>query len=454
MTASPLDSLADKLFDIPEREFDQLVATLEARRLRDAQRAGALAMLVQMRPRLRLARPPRRFTPQRLFCRPFEDLLYDPATPRKAMGRIPRASIAPIWALIESDASEAIDAATEAIKSLDAEDEGAVDAAGRLLWPAAHAALKQRRDFAGREKGGRKALQDTLGGPDALAALDDIVTALAIAEPVTDMRRALPPPPIAEVDADGLAAIVDTLTRTASLDREGLPVVVLVLMARLKSPGMLPHLIERLIAEGVGDLVGSAGTQVGEAIASQSEDRLIDVRAETEAKRQDPVAVAQTLGKELKALERSAAAAGGGGRGVARQIERVKTELGRIARETVVNGAAPRAREAIAALDASTGSAQETRERFRAVEDQIVSLRLCRQYAGEVGLEQDIDGALKSIGTDLAERSSTLLKRLEADDATVSSSDLFCTVRLVELVEGSEKAEALRQKGMAAMLGK
>ena len=131
----------------------------------------------------------------------------------------------------------------------------------------------------------------------------------------------------------------------------------------------------------------------------------------------------------------------------------MKAALGRIARETIVSVAAPKARDAIAALDQAAGSAQDARDRFRAVEDQIVSLRLCRQYAGDVGLEGEIDGALKSIGGDLGQRSEGLLKRLEANDATVSSADLFCTVRLVELVEGSEKAEALRQKGMAAMLG-
>ncbi len=454
MTASPLDSLAEKLFDIPEREFDQLVTTLETRRLRDNQRAAALVMLAQMRPRLRLARPPRRYTPLRLFCRPFQDLLYDPKTPRKAMGRIPRASIAPIWTLVESALEAEIAQATEAAKALDSEDAAAVDAVGKPLWAAAHRALVERRDAAAREKGGRKALQDRLGDANMLAALDDVITALAIAGPVTTMCRTLPAPPIAEVDGDGLAAIVEALTRTAAIDRGGLPTLVMILMARLKSPAMLPHLIERLVAEGVGDLVGSASSQVGEAVASQREDRLVDVRTETEQQREDPVAVARALGKELKTLEREAAAAGGGGRGVARQIERVKAELGRIARETVVSGAAPKARDAIAALDQAAGSAQESRDRFRAVEDQIVSLRLCRQYAGDVGLEAEIDGALKSIGGDLGQRSEGLLKRLEANDAAVSSTDLFCTVRLVELIEGSEKAEALRQKGMAAMLGR
>lgn len=453
MSDTSLD-MANKVFEIPEAEFEKLVSTLELRRLRPSQQAASVAMLAQLRPRLRLTRPTRRFTPMRLFCRPFEDLLYNPNTPRKALGRIPRSALAPIWAEVEKRLGETgIASAAEAIKSVDPTDAASIDSAGRPLWQAAHAALKDLRDTAAKEKGGRAKLQQSLGGPEVLASLDDIITALAIAGPITEMRRTLPPPPIAEVDTPGLKAIVAGLTKTAAVDRDGLSIIVLTLMSRLKSPAMLPGLIERLVGEGAGEFIQAMGGQIGEAVASQQEDRVIDVRAEAEAKKDAPVEVARSLGKELQSLEREAKAAGGAGRGVARQIERVKAELGRVARETIVSGAAPKAIQAIDALDAPPDNSTSSRDRFRAVEDQIVSLRLCKQYAGDVGLEGEIDGAMKSIGTKLTEKSTDLLKRLEANDATVSSVDLFCTVRLVELVEGSEKADKLREKGMAAMKG-
>jgi len=454
MSDTSLDNMASKVFEIPEAEFEKLVTALEMRRLRPAQHAASVAMLAQLRPRLRLTRPPRRFTPMRLFCRPFEDLLYNPNTARKALGRIPRAALAPIWAEAENRLGDAgIASVSEAIKGITPGDPDSIDAAGRPFWQDAHAALKDLRDGAAKEKGGRAKLQEALGGPEVLASLDDIVTALAIAEPLTTMRRALPPPPIGEIDNAGLKHIVIGLTGAAAIDRDGLPIVVLVLMARLSSPAMLPALIERLIDEGAGDLIQSMGNQVGEAVASQQEDRIIDVRADSAEQKDDPVTVARSLGKELKSLEQQAKAAGGGGRGVARQIDRVKAELGRIARETVVSDAGPKAVAAIDALDAPADSNTSSRDRFRAVEDQIVSLRLCKQYAGDVGLEGEIDGAMKSIGAKLTERSGDLLKRLEANDVSVSSVDLFCTVRLVELVDGSEKADKLREKGMAAMKG-
>ena len=97
-----LDLLAGRVFDIPEPQFADLVRSLETRRLKVDHRATADAVLSRLRPRMSMARPPRRPTPQRLFCLPFEDLLYDPGTDRKAVGRIPRSAIGPIWALLIS----------------------------------------------------------------------------------------------------------------------------------------------------------------------------------------------------------------------------------------------------------------------------------------------------------------------------------------------------------------
>ncbi|WPZ32247.1 hypothetical protein T8K17_13450 [Thalassobaculum sp. OXR-137] len=454
MNDKPLDNMASKVFEIPEAEFEKLVTALELRRLKPAQQAASVAMLTQIRPRLRLIRPERRFTPMRLFCRPFEDLLYNPNTPRKALGRIPRSALKPIWSETEALlGADGLAPVLETLKTLDPADAEAVDAAGRPFWSAAHKVLKGLRDESGKIKGGPAKLQEQLGGPEVLASLDDIITALSVAAPLTEMRRKLPPPPIADVNKADLMLIVDGLTRTAALNRDGLPMLVLSLMTRLQSPAMLPSLIERLIDEGAGDLIQSMGGQVGEAVASQQEDRIIDVRAAAETKKDDPVAVARALGNELKTLQREAQAAGGGGRGVARQIERVKAELGRVARETIVSGAAPKAMAAIESLDTPPESATGNRDRFRAIEDQIVSLRLCKQYAGDVGLEAEIATAMKQISAKLDTRSDDLLKRLQADDVTVSTVDLFCTVRLVELTEGPEKADKLREKGMAALRG-
>ena len=60
---------------------------------------------------------------------------------------------------------------------------------------------------------------------------------------------------------------------------------------------------------------------------------------------------------------------------------------------------------------------------------------------------------MKKIASGLDARGKHLVDRLEKNDAEVSVVDLYNTVRLVELVEGPEKADKLRLAGMKAMQG-
>ena len=60
---------------------------------------------------------------------------------------------------------------------------------------------------------------------------------------------------------------------------------------------------------------------------------------------------------------------------------------------------------------------------------------------------------MKTIGTGLDTRGKKILGALEANDPGTSVVDLYNTVRLVELVDGAEKADRLRVAGLKAMTG-
>jgi len=457
MPASPpdrsLDLLAGRVFDIPEPQFVDLVRSLEARRLRVDQRATADAVLSRLRPRMSVARPARRPTPQRLFCLPFEDLLYDPGSRRKAVGRIPRSAIAPIWAMFGERAGKGtIEAAAAALRAADPEDSAAVLKAGGPLWSESARVLSTVDATARKTPNGRAQLRDALGGEPVLASLDDIIVMLRIAHPILELRSALPPPPIETVDKHGLAALVETLKTVAALHRDAVPYVLFVLMARLRDLGMLAELFDKLADTEAGDLIRAVSDQAGEAVVSQSEDRLIDVRTELADEDLPKADVARALGREVDALERAARAVGGG-RALARRIDRVKAELGRVAREHVVAGADEHALAAIAALDDPLASNEEELQTLREAEDRIVALRLCRKLSDDPETRKEIEGAVKRIAAGLDARGKQLVQRLEANDVEVSVIDLYNTVRLVELVEGSDKADKLRLAGMKAMKG-
>lgn len=451
-----LDLLAGRVFDIPEPQFVDLVRSLEARRLRADQRATADAVLSRLRPRMSMARPPRRPTPQRLFCLPFEDLLYDPATERKAVGRIPRAAIQPIWSLFAAGAAPGVvEAAATAIRAAEPDDTATLLRAGAPLWAEGARVLAERDAVARRTATGRAELRDALGGEPVLASFDDVAVMLAIAAPVLELRAALPPAPIESIGKAEAAAIVQALQRVAALRRDAIPYVVFVLMARLRDLGGLAGIFERLTEAGGGEFLQAAAGQAGEAVVSQSEDRLVDVRAELADEDLPKADVARALGREIEALERAGRAVGGGsgGRVLARRIDRVKAELARVASEVVVAGAGEAALAAVAALDDPLASGEQEMQSLREAEDRIVALRLCRRFSDDVGMAEQVAAAMKTIGTGLEGRGKSLVARLERNDPTISVVDLYNTVRLVELVEGPEKADKLRLAGMKAMKG-
>lgn len=446
-----LDLLAGRVFDIPEPQFADLVRSLEARRLRSDQRATADAVLSRLRPRMSLARPPRRSTPQRLFCMPFEDLLYDPGTPRKAVGRIPRSAITPIWTLFAEHAKPgSIDAASAILKAAEPNDGSALLTAGTPLWAEAGRVLAERDAVARKTPNGRAQLRDALGGTPVLDSLDDIIELLRIAIPILEMRSALPPAPIETINRQSLAVLVTALKTVAVVRKDAIPYLVFVLMARLSDLSILGELFERLAEAGVGDLVQQASGQAGEAIVSQAEDRMLDVRAELADEDLPKADVARELGREIDALERAAVAVGSG-RAYGRRIERVKTELARVAREIVVSGASEATLAAVAALDDPMSTDEEELQRLRDAEDRIVALRVCRRFANDAGMTELVDTSMRAISTGLENRGNALLQKLAADDPDTSVIDLYNTVRLVELVDGSEKADKLRMAGLKAI---
>jgi len=448
--------LGGRLFDIPEEQFAELVASLESKRVKAAQDDKMQAILGHLRPRLTVARPPRRPTPQRLFCAPFQDLLYDPGTRRKAIGKIPRHALTPIWTVFKGgDVDPVIQTAATALRQVDPDDVETLDTIGAPLWAAGARVLSARLQQAG-GRDGRSRLRDELGGDEVLASLEEAAVSLSAAVPLCALRRDLPPGPVADFNRQQITRIAEALTQTAKLNREAIPHVVYVLMQRLSDPSALLGIFEKLTDEGVGDLLGQTGGQVGEAIVSQTEDHLIDVRDATTAEDADKAQVAKRLGRELKALNRTSDAVSGGlggsgARGLARRIDRVRQEMGRIAEQVVVDDAGKQMLAMIGELDGPTADDADETARMRAIESRITALRLCADYGKEVGLDQEIKAHLKTIEGGLDKRSADLVARLKNNDATLSVTDLYATVRLVELTAGPEKADALRRKGLEAM---
>ena len=98
LTADKQVLLSGFLGQLPDHVAARLAKAVEVDRLIGGTELPHEEILRALRPQLReVPQPQRVATPQRLFCRPFEDLLVEPERSFKQKGRIARSSISPVW---------------------------------------------------------------------------------------------------------------------------------------------------------------------------------------------------------------------------------------------------------------------------------------------------------------------------------------------------------------------
>src|SRR5882672_2915069 len=103
LTANKQLLLTGFLGQLPENIARSLARAVEVDRLVGGTALPHEQILSALRPQLRhAARRQRTATPQRHFCRPFEDLLVN-SRKLKQKGRIARSSILPVWRWLQTD---------------------------------------------------------------------------------------------------------------------------------------------------------------------------------------------------------------------------------------------------------------------------------------------------------------------------------------------------------------
>src|SRR5262249_12264159 len=126
-------------------------------------------ILRALRPQLRTVPDKARTqTPQRFFCRPFEDILVPPDRPAKQKGRISRSTIEPVWnwlaiELMATRHGEITDSLRAAILN---DREAEKEERSAELWEECSVRLKaelvteKQRAFAAKKLGGVAAVED------------------------------------------------------------------------------------------------------------------------------------------------------------------------------------------------------------------------------------------------------------------------------------------------------
>ena len=245
MSLLPLDKellLKGFLGKLPADVVSRLAKAVEVDRLIGGTALPHDEILKALRPQLRgLATTAGRRvpTPQRLFCRPFEDLFVSERM-KKQRGRIARSSVEPVWkwlasALIPARHHNLTTSLGEAIVAgRDDQIQADLGALWREAAPALSAALadNERRSVAA----------ETLGGADVVEDAAEMARLLAGAEIVGEIQTKLPKP-VVQLTQEDIWFLSDLIDRLTQNNPDFVPYVPLVVLGRLQRPWEVLRLI-------------------------------------------------------------------------------------------------------------------------------------------------------------------------------------------------------------------
>ena len=461
-----LGALEENLFRIPEKEFTSLVLELEQRRL-DETRARKIALVMQfLRPRLAILKPYRRITSLRLMCMPFEDILYNPGTPRKAIGKIPRNSLKSVWDLLVRSANKTrLQQFEEQLAGMLPEEQTreAIHEIGMEFWTFCAHALRGVIVTAEGSTRLRRELINQLGDDTHFASLKEVVSMLEVANPIMVLREDLSNGPIDSVSNSDLDAIIAAFTSVNTQGPQYQECVIYVILSRLANMATITDVFQRIDHAGAGSVITQVSETASLAMVSQIEDQIKDM--------DDDIALApdrETLSRQaagyVSTMDSAAKAIGQtGSRQQSRRVGQVRGELATKIRLNVLEEGDDETASLLEALLSNDFSGIEGGDFdddsvpdsvMEQMQDRIVSLRVAERYAEEIGLGGEVEQRLSKITEGLNQRADRLLGSLNIDgDRDRAEANLNGTVRLLELVAGPELADELRKRGLRLLDG-
>ncbi len=430
--AAELSEISEKLFTLQREKVERLTRLLETSREQAAGAKVADAALDLIRPRLQIERPDRVTTPLRVFCWPFEQLLAGNRIQQRIIGRISRATIRPVWSLVQAHLQDGVEAEwRQACADASGGHERArTIAAGSVIWPAASKVLVRIRDRCRSDRAERAAVVERLGSDALYEEFEDIVGLVVAWEDAIAVDDLLSPVPVGKLADAQVAGVGARLDAAAERGTPALAHIVMLVLPRLEQSYEVLRLVQgrEPLASGVASaptlmafthrLLAGSLERMAEDISSGAPltDRAVTRlgrRFLDEARRFD-TAVGPAAAQSMKGV-----------------VAAARGRLRDMVDDVVLN-------DAIAVVTAD-GQPAEAEQRAKA-------LRTCRQISDDLGLTDALDDAtgqirsalLAGVGRRAAAAGGTADERREAMVAEIGHA-----TRLIELMSGAEDAYAL-----------
>jgi hypothetical protein len=256
------------LGQLPDDVVSRLAKAVEVDRLIGGAALPHDEILKALRPQLRgTASGTRRVpTPQRLFCRPFEDLLVSGERKEKQKGRIARGSVDVVWKWLASALMPARHnrLTTSLGEAIIAGNDELIERDLTALWSEASAALK----MALADEGRKSVAAQTLGGAAIAEDGAEMALLLAQAQTVIEIRTRLPKP-VVQLTQDDIWFLCDMVDRLAVTAPDFAPYVPLVVLGRLERPWEVLRLIAAISRKSTDVVISGTDMDiVGELLFS------------------------------------------------------------------------------------------------------------------------------------------------------------------------------------------
>jgi hypothetical protein len=434
---------------LPGVAAGRLAMAVEVDRLMDGRALPHEDILAGLRPVLRRDHNDRTPTPQRLFCRPFQDLLTNEPRTTKQKASIARCTLMPAWNWLSQTLLPAETAAyareCKALVLNNKHDDALARAA--RFWPLAATAMTQALAT------DHQAVKKILGDPFAVDDIAEMALLLSAGEAVEQLS-ALLPAPVASFHEQLVWQVRDIYERLVQEQPDVAPYVAVIVMNRLVRPWealRLPMLVTRhtddtLIAKTDMGLVGEILFARMDALKSS-----IHVT-------RHPLFDADRLMEEVKTFADLSSH-------IVKEIEiKREGEWGkRLLAERVLIGKvmetfmdrAPR--EFVAALPSQKATGGDFTKPV-APEKQEMALRYARLVAGSRFFAAAASFAAKQkmvyeeLCATLKRYNEDLIKALKANPQNpVANAQFLLCAELTAVLYSDEEAELLRRRGRAAL---
>jgi hypothetical protein len=139
------------------------------------------------------------------------------------------------------------------------------------------------------------------------------------------------------------------------------------------------------------------------------------------------------------------------------EIERMQQGLCSAVARNVLDGSGSLIADAVEGGAAGAPATEAAREALReSAEARAHALWKCARFAGKIGMDREVRATIKTVEESATRRALEQLQALEHGLATTDAvetahASLIHAVRLVELVAGPDRADALRLRGIAAL---